>query len=218
MRKQVWRQNEEEDKRRFNGELGLTQYTRERQREREREKHKKLCSKNTLTQKYIHVCVQWTPFIQVFRRTDRSTIVLQCSLKSSTLTPKIYSLRNILHNGLPVLCTEPAFLRTGLRTSLRTRPNRSVPTDPVLGFFRRSGRCWACLSTYTFLGNCLNLCFELTIVIFFKLTTFHICRPSIFKHLSKNYSILERIILILVNSEKISKFYMLLLYQVSKIS
>ena len=55
----------------------------------------------------------------------------------------------------------------------------------------------------------LNLCFELTIVIFFKLTTFYICKPSMFKHLSNNYSILEMIILILVNSEKISKFYML---------
>ena len=55
----------------------------------------------------------------------------------------------------------------------------------------------------------LNLCFELTIVIFFKLTTFHICRPSMFKHLSKNYSILEMIILTLVNSEKNNKFYMI---------
>ena len=55
----------------------------------------------------------------------------------------------------------------------------------------------------------LNLWFELTIVIFVKLTTFHICRPSMFKHLSENYSILEMIILILINSEKISKFYML---------
>ena len=55
----------------------------------------------------------------------------------------------------------------------------------------------------------LNLSSELTIVIFFKLTTFHICRPSMFKHLLENYSILEMIILILVNSEKISKFYML---------
>ena len=65
------------------------------------------------------------------RRTDRSTIVLQCSLRAPTLTPKIYSLRNIFTNDLPVLCTEPAFLRTGLRTGLRTRPNRSVPTDPA---------------------------------------------------------------------------------------
>ena len=131
-------------KRRFNGELGLTQYMRERQRERDRERiHRRLYSKNALTQ-YTCVCSMNT-FYTSPRRTDRSTIVLQCSLKSSTLTPKIYSLRNILHNGLPVLCTELAFLRTSLRTGLRTRPNRSVPTDPVLGFFSRSGRCWACL-------------------------------------------------------------------------
>ena len=55
----------------------------------------------------------------------------------------------------------------------------------------------------------LNLCLELTIVIFFKLTTFHICKPSMYKHLLKNYSILEIVILTLVKSQKISKFYML---------
>ena len=55
----------------------------------------------------------------------------------------------------------------------------------------------------------LNLSSELTIVIFFKLTTFHICRPSVFKHLSKNNSILDINIWTLVNSKKISKFYML---------
>ena len=52
----------------------------------------------------------------------------------------------------------------------------------------------------------LNLWFELTNVIFFKLTTFHICRPSMFKHLSKNYSSLEIIILIRVNSKKSANF------------
>ena len=55
----------------------------------------------------------------------------------------------------------------------------------------------------------LNLCFELTIVIFLKLTTFHICKPLKFKHLSKNYSRLEITILTLVKSKKISKFYTL---------
>ena len=108
--------------------------------EREREKiHRRLYSKNALTQ-FTCVCSMNT-FYTSPRRIDRSTIVLQCSLKRSTLTPKIYSLRNIFPNRLPVLCTEPAFLRTGLRTGLRIRPNRSVPTDPVLGFFSRSGRC-----------------------------------------------------------------------------
>ena len=34
------------------------------------------------------MCVQCTRFIQVLTRTDRSTIVLQCSLRAPTLTPK----------------------------------------------------------------------------------------------------------------------------------
>ena len=88
----------------------------------------------------IHVCVQWTllyksleglytcvcsmnTFIQVLRRTDRSTIVLQCSLNSQNI-----------------------FLAAS-RFSAQNRPYRLVPTDPVLGFFSRSSRCWACLST-----------------------------------------------------------------------
>ena len=130
------RESQGRKKRRFNGELRLTQYTQERQRERVQ---RRLYSKIALTQ-YTCVCSMNT-FYTSPRRTDRSTIVLQCSLKSSTLTPKIYSLRNIFPNDLPVLCTEPASLRTGLRTGLHTRANRLVPTDPVLGFFSRSGRC-----------------------------------------------------------------------------
>ena len=39
----------------------------------------------------------------------------------------------------PVLCAEPAY-SIGLNR-LGTRPNRSVQTDSVLGFFSRSGRC-----------------------------------------------------------------------------
>ena len=35
----------------------------------------------------------------------------------------------------------------GLHIGTRPRPHRSVPTDPVLGFFSRCCRCWACLST-----------------------------------------------------------------------
>ena len=126
-------------KHRFNGELGLTEYTRERQRVSEGERrHKKYVQKDTQSLfNTLYMCVFNEHFYTSPRRTDRSTIVFQCSLKSSTLTPKIYSLRNILHNGLPVLCTELAFFHTGL--CLSTRPNRSVPTDPVLGFFSRSG-------------------------------------------------------------------------------
>ena len=73
------------------------------------------------------------------RGTDRSNTVLQCSLKSSTLTPKLYSLRNIFPNDLPVSAlNRPSFvpvcvsvLGLGL-------------TDPVLGLL---SRCSACLST-----------------------------------------------------------------------
>ena len=117
-------------------------YSGETQREREREDTRTIFKRilNLYATLYTCVCSMNT-FYTSPRRTDRSTIVLQCSLKSYALTPKIYSLRNILHNGLPVLCTEPAFLCTGLRTGLCTRPNRSVPTDPVLGFFSRSSRC-----------------------------------------------------------------------------
>ena len=67
-----------------------TQYAGERQREREREKTHKTLLQKTLTQYSVlsYVCVQCTRFIQVLTRTDRSTIVLQCSLRAPTLTPK----------------------------------------------------------------------------------------------------------------------------------
>ena len=58
----------------------------------------------------------------------------------------LHKLPNIFHteylsNGLLVYAPIRPFLRTSLRTGFRTRPNRSVPTDPVLDFFSRSGRC-----------------------------------------------------------------------------
>ena len=109
--------------RRFNGELRLTQCTRERQREREREKTQKTLFQNNALTQCTCVCSINT-FYTSPRRTDRSTIVLQCSLRAPTLTPKIYS----------------------SRFSTQNWPNRSVPTNPVLDF-SRSGRCWACLST-----------------------------------------------------------------------
>ena len=66
-------------------------------------------------------------FIQVLRRTDKSTIVLQCSLKSSTLTPKIYFLRNIFPNGLPVSTpSRPSFAPVCVPVHV-LGPNRSGP-------------------------------------------------------------------------------------------
>ena len=119
---------------------------RGRDRERERENTQKAIFKIALTQ-CTCVCSMNT-FYTSPRRTDRSTIVLQCSLMSSTLTPKIYSLRNIFPNDLPVLCTISVFLRTDLhlgrtdlRLNTRPRPHRSVPTDTVLGLLSRCGRC-----------------------------------------------------------------------------
>ena len=144
VRKQVWRQNDKEENVGLMESLALCSI---RGRDRDRENtHTQTILKNALTP-CTCVCSMNT-FYTSPRRTDRSTIVLQCSLRAPTLTPKIYSLWNIFTNDLPVLCTEPTFLCTGLRTGLRIRPNRSVRTDPVLGFFSRSGRCWACLSTH----------------------------------------------------------------------
>ena len=64
-------------------------------------------------------------FIQVLGLTEVLT-VLQCSLKSPYTNSQIYP------GGISFLTTSrflhrPAFLRTGLRTGLRTRPHRSGP-------------------------------------------------------------------------------------------
>ena len=45
----------------------------------------RLCVAHSMS---MHVCVQCTRFIQFLTRTDRSTIVLQFSLRAPTLTPK----------------------------------------------------------------------------------------------------------------------------------
>ena len=122
------------------------QYVGETKRERER-KTQKLYFQNSNSILYTTcVCVQCTRFIQVLTRTDRSTIVLQCSLRAPTLTPK-YIPSGISFLASSVLCTEPAYPIGTNR--LGSRPNRSVPTDSVLGFFSRLGRCWACISTDT---------------------------------------------------------------------
>ena len=128
-------------KRRFNGKLGVAHSMRERQREREWERKHRLYSK-TLTQYFVLtcVCVQCTRFIQVLTRTDRSTIVLQCSLRAPTLTPKY------IPSGISFLASP--------RFSAQNRRIRSVPTDSVLSFFSRSGRCWACISTLLKKGHC----------------------------------------------------------------
>ena len=65
------------------------------------------------------------------RRTDKSTTVPQCSIMSSTLTPKIYSLRNIFPNGLSVSTpNRPSFAPVcvsvlGLGLTYRSQPIRS---------------------------------------------------------------------------------------------
>ena len=72
---------------------------------------------------YMCVCSMHT-FIQVLTRTDRITIVLQCSLRAPTLTPKY------IPSGISLLASS--------RFSAQNRRIRSVPTDSVLGLTDRS--------------------------------------------------------------------------------
>ena len=78
--------------------------------ERVREHRETTLFQKTLTE-CTCVCVQCTRFIQVLTRTNRSTIVLQCSLRAPTLTPKyipsgISFLASSRHS---VLYAEPAY-------------------------------------------------------------------------------------------------------------
>ena len=141
MRKQVEDRNQKERNAGLMEAWSYAQYAgeTERERERERENTENYIPK-TLTQyssMYMCVCSMHT-FIQVLTRTDKSTIVLQFSLRAPTLTPK-YIPSGISFLASSVLCAEPAYPIGPNR--LGTRPNRSVPTDSVLGFFSRSGRC-----------------------------------------------------------------------------
>ena len=100
---------------------------RRRDREREREKHRKTTIfKNALSQMYTCVCSMNTLYTSP-RRTDRSTTVLQCSLKSSTLTPKF--------NGLPVSAPNRPFYASVCVPGLtdRSQPIRSstCSADPA---------------------------------------------------------------------------------------
>ena len=118
--------------------LELTHSTRETLREREREKkHRKTIFQNSNS---IHcstcVCVQCTRLIQVLTRTDRSTIILQCSLRAPTLTPKY------IPSGISFLASS---WFSAQNRRIRSVPNDSVlgltdrsRTDSVLGFFKRS--------------------------------------------------------------------------------
>ena len=107
---------------------------RGRGRERDRVNTKNSIQNNT--QSVHHVCSMNT-FIQVLLGLTEVLTVLQCSFMRPYSNSQIYSLQNIFPTP-PSFYTEPAFLRTGLRTGLRTRPHQSVPTDPVLGFLSRS--------------------------------------------------------------------------------
>ena len=100
------------------------------QRERESKYIEKLNLKICSISMYTCVCSMNTLYTSP-RRTNRSTIVLQCSLNNSTLTPKIYSLRNIFPNGLPVSApNRPSFAPIcvsvlGLGLTDRSQPIRS---------------------------------------------------------------------------------------------
>ena len=70
-----------------------------------------------------------------------STTILQCSLRSIYTNSQNIFPTEYLPYRPPGFCTEPAFLRTGLRLGTRPRPHRSFPTDPILGLLNRCGRC-----------------------------------------------------------------------------
>ena len=104
------------------------QYAGETEREIERDTENYISKTLTQYSTSLHVCVQCTCFIQVLRRTDRSTIVLQCSLRARTLTPKY------IPRGISFLASSrhPGSLhRTGL--SDRSQPTRSSTSsaDPA---------------------------------------------------------------------------------------
>ena len=111
--------------------LGVTHSTRERQRERKK-KHRETLFQNSNSM-YMCVCSMHT-FIQVLTRTDRSTIVLQCSLRAPTLTPKY------IPSGISLLASS--------RFSAQNRRIRSVPTNSVLGLSDRSQPIRLMLSLY----------------------------------------------------------------------
>ena len=144
----VWKQVENQTPRicRFNGELVYAQYTGETKRE-----HTGNSIQNN--NQSIHRMCSVSTFIQVHTNWQKYWHVLQCSLLSSTLTPKIYSYTEYLSNGLAVYA--PLRLLVTHRFAYRfthsfyapVRPNRSVPTDPVFGLHSRSDQCWACIST-----------------------------------------------------------------------
>ena len=77
---------------------------------------------------FVHTCVQWTCFIQVLEGLTELLTILQCSLKRCTLTPKIYSLRNIFPNGLPIFApNQPSFVPVGVSVLGLGLTNRSQP-------------------------------------------------------------------------------------------
>ena len=80
-------------------------------------------AKNRKLNLYI-VCVQWTLLYKSFKDWQKYWQFFNAHLWAPTLTTKYIP---------PGFYTDLAFLRTCLRTGLRTRPHWSMPTDPVLG-------------------------------------------------------------------------------------
>ena len=103
---------------------------RRRERERESKTQTTLFKNNTQS---VHCVCSMNTFIKSSSDWQKYWQYFNAHLWAPTLTPK-YIPYAISFRRPPGFCTEPAFLRTGLRTCLRTRPHRSVPADPVLGF------------------------------------------------------------------------------------
>ena len=113
--------NRTEKIRRFNGELECTQYVGETEREKTQNSIQKLII--VLCKTLYIVCVHTSPY--------RLTKVLTST--SMLIYEPLHLLSNIFLRGISFRW--PPGFGTGLRTGLRTWPNRSVPTDPVLSLF-----------------------------------------------------------------------------------
>ena len=110
VRKQVEDRNQKERNAGLMEAWSHAQYAGEGERVRAKT-HRKKTIFQKLTQIFttIYMCVcSMHTFIQVLTRTDRSTIVLQCSLRAPTLTPK-YIPCGISFLASSVLCVEPAY-------------------------------------------------------------------------------------------------------------
>ena len=123
-----------------------TEYAGETERMRESTHENSIQNNNTL---YIE-CAQRALLYKSIR-TGRSTDTYFNAHKwVSTLTPKYIPSWNICP---PASWFTHRFAhRFAHPIYAPIQPNRSVQIDPVLGLHNRSGQCWACISTYSYIA------------------------------------------------------------------